>query len=587
VTRARSTAEPRIRGALHRPALLRVPTVARPAVLAGTTGLLYANGIVFLVLIHTVGFPLDHPLAAHVIAGIAAVVGLVTLRFGKHFPRAVYHVLVAGGVVVLSGVVMSAQGEVATVALAPTFAFIVLDAAYFFSWVGAGIHVALAMAASAAVLARAGLHAGPIMVLEMVLLIIAGVVAWLARNADAAEQDPLTMLLNRRGFDRVLETAIDRAERDHGRLSIVLLDIDHFKSINDTSGHQSGDRLLQLCATRWRRALPPSAELARYGGDEFALLLLDTPLGRAADLADFLRTLLPDDLRVSAGVAAWQRGDSASILMGRVDVSLYDAKSAGRDQIAVYGDPGRAASELEAAIGNGEMVLHYQPVVRLSDRAVVSREALVRWEHPRRGMVPPGEFVPQAERTGAIHSLGAWTLDNAGRAAARWNADGSPISVSVNVSIEELRSPEYPEAFRTALAASWLSPEQLVVEVTEAVFDAGDEQVARSLLLIRELGVRIAIDDFGTGYSSMRWLDKFPLDILKVDASFVRSITHEDQHTPILQAMIAMGRALGLTVIAEGVETEHQAAVLRRLGCELAQGYLFGRPAPLTDHVAA
>jgi EAL domain-containing protein (putative c-di-GMP-specific phosphodiesterase class I) len=155
----------------------------------------------------------------------------------------------------------------------------------------------------------------------------------------------------------------------------------------------------------------------------------------------------------------------------------------------------------------------------------------------------------------------------------------------VNVSVEELRSPEYPDSFRRVLEESWPSPEQLVVEVTEAVFDAGDDQVARSLMRIRELGVRIAIDDFGTGYSSMRWLDRFPLDILKIDASFVRSITHEDQHMPILEAMIAMGRALGLTVLAEGVETQSQAAVLRRLGCELAQGYLFGRPAPLADHV--
>lgn len=425
------------------------------------------------------------------------------------------------------------------------------------------------------VLVRAGASVGDIVTLEGCTVGMVMLIAWLARLADAAVQDPLTGLLNRRGFGRRLEDELSRLEHEGGQCALVALDIDYFKQINETAGHAAGDRLIAGCADAWRTLLPASAVLGRYGGDEFVLVLPDVPLGTAADLADSLRAAAGDEVTVSAGVAAWQHGDSGSMLLNRADVALYDAKASGRDRTIVYGDPGREASELEAAIAAGELRIMLQPVVSLPSGEPIGFESLIRWDRPGRGTVAPLDFVPHAERTGAIHSLGTWVLKECCRLAM--TLPGPRRSIGVNVSVHELRRAGYAARVQRLLEEWRMPGNLLVVEVTESVFEDDDPQIIENLHDVRALGALIAIDDFGAGYSSLRRIEQLPIDIIKIDGALVSSI-RPGHDAPILRAVATMGRSLGVRLVAEHVETQHQADVLHELGYHLAQGYLFGRP---------
>jgi len=551
-------------------------------------GLTRAGGFFFLsgglfgmvsVLIHGLGTPQYKAIAA--IGVVVILGGPLLLVTGRSIARDSFHVLMALGTGLVTATVQLAGGGIMSLSYTVGYFYVILVAAFFFTWAGVALQTALVLVCGTIALHNVGMPTEAIVPMVGAWVTMAAVVAALAREAHAVEEDPLTALPNRRGFDWRLEEALEGDVREHYQLSLILLGLDHFKRVNDTDGARAGDQLLSSVAAGWHRQLTHHQTLCRYGGDVFAVLLPGMSLGRAADLADAMRAAVQPQLTVSAGVATWVPGDSASMLVSRADVALFEAKSAGRDQTVVYGDPKRGASELEAAISNGEMRLFFQPIVRLGDRRVVSAESLVRWEHPRKGLVGPAEFVQQAERTGAIHSLGAWTLDEACRMAAHRAAELGLQTVSVNVSVPELRSPGYPALLRRTLHKHDLDPSQLVVEITEAVFDGGDPQLVQTLEQIRALGVGVAIDDFGSGYSSLRWVDSLPLDVMKIDASFVWAIPEDSDHAPVLEAMIAMGQALGKRVIAEGVETEHQAEVLQKLGCELGQGYLFARPAPV------
>jgi len=416
------------------------------------------------------------------------------------------------------------------------------------------------------------------------LLLITGmacaiVTAWLSRTSSAAHHDQVTRLYNQRGFELRAAPQLEAAERRGEPLAYILLDLDDFKAFNDRQGKYVGDRVLRGCANAWRELIGSSGILGRTGGDQFAVVLRGVGIGPAADLADQLRALVPEGVTASAGVARMLQGETFSSLRSHADVALLEAKDSGRDCTVVHGDPDRAASELEAAVAGGQMELHYQPVVRLSDRERVSAEALVRWNHPEKGAVAPGQFVPLAERTGAIHALGAWTMREAARDAVGCNSDLG--SVAVNLSVYELRSPDFAERVRATIAETGIEPSRLTFEITEGVFDDHDERVADTLHELRELGARVAIDDFGAGYSSLRWLRTFPSDILKIDASFVWAIPEDSDEDPMLAAIISMAKSLGKICVAEGIETEHQADVLTKLGCDLGQGYLFGRPVPL------
>ncbi|MFT4264023.1 MAG: bifunctional diguanylate cyclase/phosphodiesterase [Nocardioides sp.] len=575
-------------GALSRRSLLYVdllrswreaPSVGGIRALQATTGGFYlTGGIIALVgALTLMGGHVDRPPIAG-LGAFAAMVGIGIIAFGQLMPRWGYHLAVAIGTLLISAIVIFAGGGPASLALATIYSFVLIDSIFLFALREGILQIAFCALACGVSLHTAGNSIGDITVIVSVGLVIGVVVGWLARIANSAEEDALTGLLNRRGFERRLEEELARFHRTGAHLSVVVFDLDDFKGINDAGGHARGDRVLVAGARAWEVAAPDGSALARYGGDEFALLLPGWPLGRAADLADRIRSVAPYGVRVSAGVAAAQPGDSGSVLVSRADVALYGAKTGGRDQTIVHGDPERSASELETAIARGQMALYLQPIVQLSTDEVVGHEALVRWRHPTKGTVSPLDFVPEAERTGAIHSLGRWVLEEAARVTMA--APGPRRSVGVNISVHELRTDDYVDRMAELLARLSMPGDTIVAEVTESVFDDGDPRILANLRGLRELGVIVAVDDFGSGYSSLGRIEQLPIDLIKVDGSLVTSIRDDSYDAPILEAIATMGRSLGVRLLAERVETVHQAAVLRRLGYDLAQGYLFGRPFP-------
>jgi diguanylate cyclase len=554
---------------------LEPPAVATHATLRLCSGFFFVLGGLLLV----VGTPfLDGDQVDRTGLGIegacALVVGLVFFRVGHRIPRPAYLGINLLGSLLITLAVWLGHAGPATISLTAPFLFPVVASTLLFALREAVPLVVVTEGLCATAMGWTGSSVGDVIVVEGCTLGMAVVVGCLARVADAAEEDPLTGLLNRRGFDRRLDEHLRRTDREGGQLSLAVLDLDYFKRINDSRGHQSGDRLLASCARSWRDFLPEGAVLSRYGGDEFLLLLPDTPLGRAADLADELRAVAP--VTVSAGVAGWQHGDSGSVLLNRADVALYEAKTTGRDHTVVYGDPAREASELEAAIAKGELRLYLQPIYQFSTDSIIGFEGLVRWQHPVKGLIGPEEFVPQAERTGAINSLGAWVLGETCRLAM--TLPGPRRSIGVNASANELRSHEYAAQVRQTLQRWSMPGDLLILEVTETAFDDDDPQVEQTLREIRALGALVAIDDFGSGYSSLRRIEHLPIDLIKVDGALIQSITEDRDDAPILEAIVTMGRSLGVKLVAEHVETPHQMAVLRELGYDLAQGYLFGRP---------
>ena len=554
------------------------PAVATMTTLARATGLFYLIGGIGALLPagddNVDGAQLR---AVKAIGYVTIVLAIALLTTGRRWPRASYHVLVAGGAALISATIMLSKGSVAAPDSLIVFALPIIAGAAFFSWYGAIAHTAIVVVAAFIAMVYIEIDDTGIGIFLAGLVCIGGAVSWLARLADRVEEDPLTRLGNRRALMRQLETAVEHAERSGEPLAVIMIDLDHFKATNDSAGHAAGDELLVACAEHWCALVPRSQLLYRYGGDEFAVLLPGCSLGEATELAERLRVDLPDDTTASVGVAARKAGDSSSLLLGRADVALYDAKANGRDQTAVYGDPSHSAREIEIALRSHQFVLHYQPIVSLEDGTVRGSEALVRWQHPTRGLLGPGEFISQAERTGSIHALGAWTLEEAVATTAR-GPDG--LAVAVNVSIAELRNPSFVGFVHETIARHALTPRRLIVEVTEGVYDEDDRQVTVSLTQLRELGVRVALDDFGSGWSSLRWLTTFPVDIIKIDGSFVHAIDEPGTNLEVLNAVIRLGKALGLNVVGEQVETARQAQVLTDLGCDRAQGYYFGRPQP-------
>jgi diguanylate cyclase len=412
--------------------------------------------------------------------------------------------------------------------------------------------------------------------------------------AHAAEHDVLTGLGNRARLARVAEDGALAA----GRV-LVLVDLDEFKAINDTFGHAAGDQVLQAVAERLRGAVRPEDLVVRLGGDEFAALLsaADEGVSRAV-AARFLATLeepLTIDgqtifVRASVGVAIAAPGESLAALLPHADASMYRAKSSsGLEQVSVF-DPTThhqvldnlaLATDLRGALARSELILHYQAIVDMANRATVGFEALVRWQHPERGMVPPGVFIPLAEQGGLMPEIGEWILEQACRDATTWRAAGSEAPyVSVNLSVRQLQDPDFLARFNAALERSGMLPESLVVEVTETALAIEHEAIRAPLDELRRLGVRVYIDDFGTGYSSLGYIRDLPLDGVKLDQAFARDLTTSAEAWALAQAIIALLGNLNLALTAEGVESAAQLAQLRSLGCEHAQGYYFARPQP-------
>ena len=420
-----------------------------------------------------------------------------------------------------------------------------------------------------------------------------------------AYHDPLTGLPNRTLF---LEKVVDRIGHPSEKMPVVLfLDLDDFKVVNDTLGHAAGDRLLSDVESRLRTVLRTGDVAARLGGDEFAVLLDDDPgLSESEAVAhriiESMRAAFSVDghettVGASIGIAAARLGtERADELLRNADVAMYTAKASGKNRVSVFEPTMHAAiverhalsAELSRSLGAGELAVYYQPIVSLPGARVTGVEALVRWRHPVRGLIGPSEFVHLAEETGMILPLGRWVLSEACRQAAEWSAIGPPgqlLTMSVNLSAQQLQEPTFVNDLKAILIETRLTPWQLVLEMTETVMFHDTATTISRLEAIRALGVRIAIDDFGTGYSSLGYLRRFQVDILKIAREFIGPAESEEDWA-FAGAIVALGRTLGLTIIAEGIEEPGQFRRLHELGCEYGQGYLLSRPQEAGDMTA-
>jgi len=409
--------------------------------------------------------------------------------------------------------------------------------------------------------------------------------------------DPVTGLPNKRLLEERIAAAFAARRRTGDRFAMLLVDLDRFKNVNDSLGHEVGDRLLCQVADRLNGVVREDDTLARLGGDEFALLLPriehdDVAVGVADRVQRALTAPFEIDghrlfLTASIGVAtAPDNGSDPATLVKNADLAMYRAKEQGRNRHAFY-SPGldselsarlRMESDLHQALARDEFVVYYQPQISLSTMAIIGVEALVRWVHPEHGFIGPDLFIPLAEETGLIVDIDRWVLDEACRQIKEWSDEGVNLRVAVNVSNRDLRSPTFVDGVLAALADNALEPERLELEVTEQVVDTGDAVVLTVLERLREIGVRLAIDDFGTGNSGLARLRNFPIQTLKIDKSFVQEVTSAAHHAPLLAAMIGLAHDLGLDVVAEGVETPEQGAFLRKRACDFAQGFYFSRP---------
>jgi diguanylate cyclase (GGDEF)-like protein/PAS domain S-box-containing protein len=420
---------------------------------------------------------------------------------------------------------------------------------------------------------------------------------------ELARFDSLTGLPNRNMFLGELDRAIARARRHDTPFALCFIDLDRFKTINDTLGHDAGDSLLKTMATRLRGALRENDLVARLGGDEF-VVLLEGATG-AAELSQIAAKLLaavgePLSLRAcsflvtgSIGIAVFpDDGDDAASLLQHADAAMYLAKDKGKNQVQFYtaelADLAAAQFALESALRlalvRDELRLHYQPKIDVASGRMVGVEALARWLHPVRGLVPPAEFIPLAEERGLIVPIGRWVFQAACRQIRDWRAAGlAALPVAVNLSARQFGSETLIDDLTDAMAQYGVCAQDLEVELTESVLMAEPERANALLQRLHALGLRISIDDFGTGYSSLSYLKRFPARTVKIDRSFISGLPHDVDDRAITEAVIAMAHSLGLLVVAEGVETAEQLDTLRRLGCDEAQGFLLGRPMPAAE----
>ncbi|GAA5175318.1 EAL domain-containing protein [Niveibacterium umoris] len=427
------------------------------------------------------------------------------------------------------------------------------------------------------------------------------------REAEAqlnhlAYHDALTGLGNRHLLADSLETEIERARRSGMPLVLLFIDLDGFKTINDTLGHAIGDALLKEIAERLRKTIRRSDTAVRLGGDEFFVIAPDVArVEDAASLAEKILQAIAAPIQAggehlivsgSIGIAIFPaNGEDGDFLIRAADSAMYDAKARGRNRYCFYA-PDMAARALERmtieqglrrALEHGHFELHYQPVVSLSDQRVVAFEALLRWQHPERGLIGPERFIPVAEECGLIEPIGRWVLRAACQQGAQWLAQGhAPCVMAVNVSARQFGAEDFIDTVRTLLADTGFPPEQLELEITESTLqEIGHSQFVLDALKV--IGIRIAVDDFGTGFSSLSLLKHLPIDRLKIDRSFVTDLPHDVNDVAITRAIVALSHTLELQMTAEGIETAEQLGFLRELGCQCGQGYLFARPAPAAE----
>lgn len=434
--------------------------------------------------------------------------------------------------------------------------------------------------------------------------------------------DNLTGLPNRRYFSDELERVLELAKRKHFNVSVCFLDLDDFKNVNDSTGHATGDRLLQTVGKRIAETVGDRGFVSRFGGDEFALILTSEGNHDSAKLSAAesgsecgqraLAILVVDELLqafrepfrlleaevvigLSIGITCFpEHGETGELLMCNADTAMYVAKEAGKNQRRVFSPQMQdrvmnrhsIRSKLRQAILEREITLYFQPKACASSGAIVGCEALARWRTPEGNFIPPSDFVPIAEQTGLIVPLGELVLRLAAEKACEWQAAGTQPAIAVNVSPRQLRHPRFVETLKATLAETGAQPEWFELEITEYAMMEDVEQAICLISQLDQLGFRIAIDDFGTGYSSLSYLKNFRIHTLKVDLSFTRDVTHDPQSEAIVRSIVSLGTGLGLTTVAEGVETTEQAELLQKIGCTVLQGYWIGKPMPGEDYPA-
>ena len=422
-----------------------------------------------------------------------------------------------------------------------------------------------------------------------------------------ANHDTLTRLPNRLLLHDRFERAVAQAKREHSEVAVLFLDLDNFKLVNDTLGHELGDQLLISVVDRLQNCIRETDTISRQGGDEFVILLTDIKdLGTIEAIAQNIIEAFADPFDVngnilivsfSIGISVFPvDGTDFNALLKHADTALYQAKDAGRNTYRFFLqqmnldelEHMHLQGELRSALKKQEFVLHFQPLIDVNSRRIIGAEALVRWQHPERGLIPPGKFIPLAERSGLIIPMGEWILNEACRQAQSWQTTHQlyRLSVAVNLSALQFKRGNILETVKNALDKSGLPANQLELELTESILLQDMEIVMRTLAGLNELGVRLSIDDFGTGYSSLSYLKRLAVHKLKVDQSFVRDMPEDPDDAAIVKAIIQLGHTLQLTVIAEGVENEAQLAILKKYGCDEIQGYLFSRPLPADKFIA-
>ncbi|NMN97421.1 putative bifunctional diguanylate cyclase/phosphodiesterase [Antrihabitans stalactiti] len=568
--------------------LLRPAALATPAVMARTTGTLATFGsLIGFVITGLAPAKATTPLS-YATAGLAAILAVVLLTFGCRFTRRHYEALTWFGIAVMTVGTYAQTTSIGTVAVATNYVLFSALAGFFFSLTVASLQIGACVAGCLVLPAIrpelswwAGLSAASVVILVGTTVFV------LSRLASAAEADSLTGLVNRRGFDRRLDIEIERAERDDKTLLLVLIDIDRFQEINERQGHAGGDEALRHIAKTGRRLVRPEHLFARYGGDEFAILMPNSDDDEAIRMSELLRMSIR--IGCSAGVTRWQPGESASSLVSRADIALYRAKRAGRNRTKIEsGAWPPFAAELRDAIDDDTINVHYQPIVELASGNIVGVEALLRWAPATRPDLRPDEIVRIAEDNDLIAALDQSVLRRACLDALEMQRSViTRLDLNVNVSGLEINEKNYADMVDDTLRATGWPSDQLILEVTETFLAADTETAIANIRTLRERGIRIAIDDFGSGYSSLNRLAELPTDLLKLDANFVFSITPTSGPPRLLAAVAALGVALELPVIAEGVETASQDAAVKSIGFRFAQGYFYGRPEPAGAFIAA